>query len=109
MALVSVRAFVVAQWAGFPNLHRTRAASMEQTLWEGSLTQVDPEAASHSISPKRKCCIGRRRQPFFILKHLPILSLQTASKGLARKLTQYNPLSCPQVGASPLLQCTGAR
>lgn len=103
MALVSVRAFVMAQWADFPNLHRMRATSTEQTLWEGSFIQVDPEAALHSVSPKRRCCMGRRRQPFFIPKQLPILSQ------LARKAHSVQCMTGPQIGIFPLLQCTGAR
>lgn len=66
---------------------------MNQALWERSFIPEGPEAL---IYPKRKYCLGRRRQPH---RRVPA----DTSEGLARDLTHYKALSAPQIITSLLL------
>lgn len=69
---------------------------MNQALWERSFIPEGPEAALCSVYPKRKYCMGRRRQP-----RRPVPA--DTSEGLARDLTRYKELTAPQIITSLLL------
>lgn len=82
---------------------------MDQALWERSFIQLDPEAALCSVYPEEILHRQEKATLLFPKGISTVLSQQTANEGLVRDITQYKPLTGPQIITSLLsLQSAGS-